>query len=323
MAALAVEYGVEPVSVERVHAGTATDNFVVSTSSGPQWFAKVYRAHADLRAERAAIELANFARSSGCPVPDVLPTREGDLIGTSNGVTASLWDFVGDSETAEGGLSGARWGTVGAITGHLHRHLARHPAAIPSRRRATGLADVEAATAEYDRLISQYLERTISDPFEVWALEAAMERRALLPRAGRLLESLPALGTQVVHGDLAAPNLLLRGDDVAAIIDFQPPGAHYLSWEIARIACDPRTVVSTEAWPEGLATFLEAYRGANPTVKQVDLDSAIALGCAATLLSTYPLAEPIRRPQGVDDTLRAYGRARHHAALRIFDHLGL
>jgi homoserine kinase type II len=45
------------------------------------------------------------------------------------------------------------------------------------------------------------------------------------------------------------------------------------------------------------------------------------VGCAYTLASTYPLAEPLDNPRAVDPALRAYGRARHDAALTMLHRL--
>jgi hypothetical protein len=42
----------------------------------------------------------------------------------------------------------------------------------------------------------------------------------------------------------AGPNVLLKNDDVAAIVDFGPPTPGYLAWEIVRLGCDPKSVLS-------------------------------------------------------------------------------
>ena len=55
--------------------------------------------------------------------------------------------------------------------------------------------------------------------------------------------------------------------------------------------------------------------------RRSDLVSTVAVGCAYALASTYPLAEPLTNPRAVNASLRAYGRARHEAALRMLDHL--
>lgn len=150
-------------------------------------------------------------------------------------------------------------------------------------------------------------------------MEALAERRALLPRVEHMLQQLPPLTVQVLHGDLAAPNVLMRGDDVAALIDFQPPSPNLLAWEIARIACDPRTLVTNPRWRDELPDFLDAYRDANPAATPDDLTSILAVGCAYTIASTYPLAAPIHRPATADDKLKTYGRQRHQAALAMLE----
>jgi Phosphotransferase enzyme family len=173
----------------------------------------------------------------------------------------------------------------------------------------------------FDRVIAEYGRRGALDPFEEWAWAAARQRRALLDRVAAVLARLPESTVQIVHGDLASPNLMLRGERVAAMIDFQPPTPRYLSWEIARIGCDPRTVLLGDQWITGLPELLASYRAEHPAARPDDLHSTVAVGCAYTLASTYPLAEPLKHPRAVDASLQAYGRARHEAALLLLDRL--
>ncbi|GAB2593422.1 phosphotransferase enzyme family protein [Pseudactinotalea suaedae] len=327
MRAIEACYPLHVVALSRVDAGTASDNFVVSSDAGERWFAKVYRAGADIEAAEGAIALSSFARAGGSRVPAVHLTGGGEVVARAAGVALSLWELVDDAVTAEGGLVGQRWKSVGREVGLLHRRLALHPVGAPALRPASAFVDLAAAAGAYDRLIAAYRRGGTADPYQEWALEAATVRRGLLPEVGALLERLPELTVQVVHGDLAAPNVLLRGDDVAAIIDFQPPRPAYLAWEIARIACDPRTVVADDSWIESLPLLLDAYREAYPAVRDEDLDAVVALGCAYTLASTYPLAEPLVAPAVVrsehaEMSLQRYGRARHDAALLMLEHLG-
>lgn len=314
-------YGLRPVTVTAIPAGTATDNYCVTDRDDHRWFAKTYRDGADLHRERAAIELAAFAREGGVPVPSVHPTTGGSLLQEAGPRPMSLWSYVDDAETAEGGLTGDRWSAVGTVVGRLHRRLSAHPAAAPSLRPAPGVRDIDRSRAGFDRLISRYGQRRTLDPFEEWVVEVARQRRALVDRAGAVLSEIPDLTEQIVHGDLAAPNLLLRGDTVAAMIDFQSPAPRSLAWEIARIGCDPRTVVLGDHWVAGLLDLLSAYRDEHPEVRAEDLRSAAAVGCAYTITSTYPLAEPLDNPTAVTPTLRAYARNRHRAALILLDRL--
>jgi Ser/Thr protein kinase RdoA (MazF antagonist) len=315
---------VRPVELTQIPAGTNTTNFRVVDEDGRRWFAKVYREavereRADLERERTAIELTEFARGGSVPTAEVRRTRAGELI--DERMPMSLWEFV-DGETAEGGISGGRWDAVGAVLGRLHRRLGEHPAAVPLRRAGVGVRDVDRALASFDRVIEGYASRSRLSQFEQWAWEAAKERRGLLGRAGAILAGLPELTVQIVHGDLASPNLMLRGDEVAAVIDFQAPSPRFVAWEIARIGCDPRTVMLGDGWIDGLAELLLAYRDEHPAARTDDLVCSVAAGCAYTLASTYPLAEPLDDPGAVTPSLELYARARHEASLVMLGRMG-
>ena len=132
---LSVVYDLRPVEIVRIPAGTATINYRVIDDAGDHWFAKVYRDPTRLERERAAVELAEFARAGGVPVPSVRRTRDGELIKDSGPLPMSVWEFVTEAETAEGGLTGDRWPAVGTMLGRLHRRLALRLADNEAERR--------------------------------------------------------------------------------------------------------------------------------------------------------------------------------------------
>src|SRR5699024_7967019 len=106
--------------------------------------------------EQGAIDLAMFARAGGAPVPRICGTNVGERIAEADGVALSLWEYVIDAETAEGGLAGDRWTNVGLVLGRLHRHLAEHPACCPTVQPAAELRDLEHDRCRFDRLIAAY-----------------------------------------------------------------------------------------------------------------------------------------------------------------------
>lgn len=320
---LVLAYGIQPAEVTQIPAGTATFNYRVTGRDGEQWFAKVYRDRSLVEQERAAVELSEFARDGHLPVPPVCRTREGDLVEVRGRLPMSLWPFVPHTQTAEGNVTGARWAAVGTVVGHLHRRLAEHPAASPVLRPGSAVCDVGKARIRFERLVAEYRSKPQLTAFETWALEAARERQPLLEQVDQMLTRLPDLTVQVLHGDLASPNVLLDGDEVAAIVDFQPPRPRYLSWEIARIGCDPKGVLaqSPDTWLAGLVQLALAYRATNPKTPVEDIVSTVRVGCAAMLTSTYPLSAPIEEPSTVDAALESYGRSRHAAALVLLERL--
>ncbi|MER5372640.1 phosphotransferase [Streptomyces sp. NPDC002553] len=315
-------YRIVPTAVDEGPAGTATRNYVARDSDGSRWFVKAYPAGTDLDAERQALELGEFARLGRIPVPVVRRTLEGDLIAVAGGMAVSVAAYVEKAETAEGGLSGDRWAAVGETVGRLHRTLARHPAGPPRRVPARQVCDVKRARQRLDRLLAVFAERPPASGFPAWARETAAARLDALPAVAAMVKGLPAsLTVQTVHGDLASPNMLLRGQQVAALIDFRPPGHRSPAWELGRIVLDPRTVLAQPQWPTGLAEAVAAYRAANPALPAEELLAVPRLAAGYLACSVYPLSEAVDDPAAVTPELEAYGRNRQAAMAELCERL--
>ncbi|MFI6113253.1 phosphotransferase enzyme family protein [Kitasatospora sp. NPDC051164] len=311
---LALHYRIVPTDVCEGPSGTATSNYVATDGDGRRWFVKSYPEHAGLGAERRALELAEFAALGGVPVPVMLRTLDGNLIAVDGGLAVSVAAFAEGAETAGDGLYGERWAAVGATVGQLHRTLARHPDGPPRRAAAHEICDVQRGRQRLERLLARYAKQPPSSPFGAWARGTAQQRLDGLPATATMLETLPAtLATQIVHGDLSSLNLMLRGQSVAAVIDFRPPAHRSPMWELGRIVLDPRTVLGAPDWPAGLATAVVAYSETNPAMPVGDLLTVPRVAAGYLACSVYPLSEPLDDPPAVTPELEAYGRARHKA----------
>ncbi|MET9550979.1 phosphotransferase [Streptomyces sp. NPDC006627] len=318
---LTLLYRIVPTVVGEGPAGTATRNYVARDSDGARWFVKAYPAGTDLDGERRALGLGEFARLGRIPVPVVRKTLEGDLIAAAGGMAVSVAAYVEDTETAEGGLSGDRWAAVGETVGRLHRTLARHPSGPPRRVPAREVCDVKRARQRLERLVALFAKRPPTSGFSAWAREIAAQRLDALPAAAAMVAGLPMLRVQTVHGDLASPNLLLRGQKVAALIDFRPPGHRSPAWELGRIVLDPRTVLAQPQWPTGLAEAVAAYRAANPALPAEELLAVPRLAAGYLACSVYPLSEAVDDPTAVTPELKAYGRNRQAAMAELCERL--
>ncbi|MFD0268626.1 phosphotransferase enzyme family protein [Streptomyces sp. NPDC127106] len=316
-------YGIVPTAVAHGPRGTATHNYVAEDEDGRRWFVKAYPPDTDLQREQEALQLAEFARSHEVPVPAVRRSAADELIVAAEGTAVSVSEYVDGAHTAEGGLHGRRWAAVGEAVGRLHRALAGHPAGPPRKVPAREVCDVERARQRLERLLAQYERGSAGGEFATWARQAAGQRFAALPRvAASLLEGLPPMLTaQIVHGDLASPNVLLRRQEVAGLIDFRPPRHRSAAWELGRIVLDPRSVLVGPDWPTGLGEAVAAYREENPALPVEDLLAVPRVAAGYLGCSVYPLSEPVESPAAVTPELEAYGRARHAAVALLTERL--
>ncbi|MFD6334853.1 phosphotransferase enzyme family protein [Streptomyces niveus] len=320
---LVLAYGLHPAEITRIPEGTSTDNYAIVDQTGRRYFVKAYRARSSLDLERAAVELSEYAADGGVATARATRTREHELIATHGRLSMSLWSYVPHTATGEGGLRGARWAAVGTAMGCLHNRLAAHPAAAPALKPGAAVCDVATARDSYESLIRAFQSKPRLGEFEAWSLQATRERQARFGGVERILASLPPLTVQILHGDLSGPNVLFKDDDAAAFVDFRAPTPGYLAWEIARLGCDPSSVVTNgmEGWLTGYTDLTLAYRDANPKTSANDLVSSLRVGCAAVLCSTFPFSAPVKRPDIVDAALESYGRARHEADQMLLDQL--
>ncbi|MER5430279.1 phosphotransferase [Streptomyces sp. NPDC002588] len=319
---LTLFYRIIPTAVAESPAGTATRNYVARDSDGARWFVKAYPAGTDLDAERQALKLGQFARLGRIRVPMVRQTLDGDLIAAAGGMAVSVAAYVDDAQTAEGGLSGDRWAAVGETVGRLHRTLARDPAGPPRRVPGREVCDVKRARQRLELLLALFAKRPPASGFPAWARETAARRLDALPAVAAMVKGLPtSLTVQTVHGDLASPNLLLRGRQVAALIDFRPPGHRSPAWELGRIVLDPRTVLAEPQWATGLAEAVDAYRAANPALPAEELLAVTPLAAGYLACSVYPLSEAVDDPAAVTPELEAYGHNRQAAMAELCERL--
>ncbi|MGW0551838.1 phosphotransferase enzyme family protein [Streptomyces altiplanensis] len=311
-----------PTSVVDGQRGAATRSCLAEDSNGRRWFIKSYPAGADLPAELEALKLDEFARIGGVPVPAVQRSSAGDLIVTAGGTAVSVIEYVDGAQTAEGSLHGDRWAAVGEAVGRLHRVLARHPAGPPRQVPVREVCDVEWAGQHLEKLLTRYANGTTGGEFAGWACQAVEQRSGALPQVAAMLKALPpTLTAQTVHGDLASPNVLLREQEVAGLIDFRPPRHRSAARELGRIVLGPRTVPAGPNWPADLAEAITAYREGNPGLPVEDLLSVPRGAAGYMACSVYPLSEPLDNPAAVTPELETYGRARHAAVGVLTDRL--
>ncbi|MGW1976529.1 phosphotransferase enzyme family protein [Streptomyces sp. NPDC001889] len=317
-------YGLGHTGLTRLLAGQNTVNYR-ATNGDETFFVKCYLPGTDLAAERSAIGQSRLAGEHGVPVAVPRSTRTGEAIATSGDLATSLWEWV-PGRTAEGGLALGQQKAAGRALGLIHAAFADHPAAAAgASRRLTKWRTTDPAaklTTDVDQLLDLIAEHPVPDTFDTEAVRTLTERRAALTRLPELITGLPdGLTTQVIHGDLSVVNVLFEGEELTAVLDFLPPAPELISYELGRVAFDPRTVVHDPDWIRAGVRLVRAYQDNNPHHAAADVTGCARVALIQLLGSLYGVKEHYIKPGLLQDDLDAFWLLRHAAATRLLDRL--
>ncbi|CAM5671526.1 phosphotransferase [Streptomyces atroolivaceus] len=225
-------------------------------------------------------------------------------------------------ETAEGGLSGDRWAAVGETVGRLYRILAQHPAGPPRRVPAREVCDVKRARQRLDRLLVFFAKKPPASGFPAWARETAARRLDALPAVTAMIKGLwTSMTVQTVHGDLASSNLLLRGQRVAALIGFRPPGHRSPPGSWGGSSWTRAPFWQSRSGRLGLGAAVAAYRAADPALPAKELLAVPRLAAGYLVCSVYPLCGAVDDPAAVTPELAACGHNRQAAMAGLCERL--
>jgi homoserine kinase type II len=316
-ALLETKFNLRVYALDRLPIGQGTVNYRAQTGAGV-FFVKTYPAGTDLSAETAGIHLSALAANAGVPAARPLPTGPGEFIAKHVHCTASVWEYV-DGQVIESSLGVAQLDAAGAALGTIHRTFASLPESCgPAPEVESWLAfDPEKMTATIDRLLAVIEAKSDHDDFDAEAKRTMLERRAQIGCIPGLLAGLPHLTAQVLHGDYSAVNLMFRGDQLAAVIDFRPPDPFLVAYELGRIAYDPRTVVLNPDWRKAACVLIAAYLRENPRADHRDICFSGRVALIQLLTSLYGVKNHYLKPGLLQADLDAFWLLRHQAATSL------
>ncbi|MCZ2524722.1 phosphotransferase [Streptomyces sp. HB2AG] len=208
----------EPQSCEPVAHGLLNRGYRLSTSRG-EFFLKHYLDGDEAliaRQHRATLRLEGM----GLPVAPPLPARDGRTVTVLDGRRFALYPWIEGRHREGVELSVEQSRRLGSLLGTVHTCLARVQQAVeqPPSRESADPADTHRLIGD---LLGRIRQRDRRDAFDRLAERRLAERRELLerhahrrPRAG----TEPASGW--VHGDFHPLNVLYRGPEPVAIVDW-------------------------------------------------------------------------------------------------------
>ena len=279
MSGIIAAFDVGPlVSAKGIAEGVSNSNWLVETGGpdGGRFILTIYEKRLEVEDLPFFLGLLDHLAAHGCPVPRTIHDTQGRAFRFHQGKALALIEFLPGVSVSEPTPGQAR--AVGAALASVHLAAADFPA---TRVNAMDLA-------AWQRLLGDCGEQGLA---------------SIHPELGRIVSSeLEHLATRwptglpkgVIHADLFPDNVLMRGEDVAGLIDFYFACCDLLAYDVA---------VTHAAW---------CFSG-DGTRFEPDLSKA--------LLEGYEAVRPLSHDERMALPILARGAAMRFIATRAYDWL--
>lgn len=267
-------YGLDLSEIEPLAAGSVNSNFRLLTGSGERYFARIYEEQ-DQRGALAELEMVSELERARVPVAKAVPRRDGQLVHEVHGKPFALYPWLEGEILCQARVDARAARAVGAALGRLHQCGDRFPSLGAGRfgpaELAVRLDLVDARGDEVLREAARFVRQKYTEYVPL--------RRPDLPRG-------------LIHSDLFKDNVLWRGGEILALIDFESASEGPYLYDL---------MVTLLAWcysdhldRELAAALLQGYASVRPP-SEAELESAsveAALAClrfATTRMTDYSL----------------------------------
>jgi Ser/Thr protein kinase RdoA (MazF antagonist) len=305
-------YEIEATDIVPVDAGLDlnTRKWVVTTSAS-KLFVKEYLSDIHRAPLLLSLALAEFALDGGIPVPRIFRTVTGQLLCEHDESMVAAFDYVADANVYST-LSLQQAAFAGAMLGKIHSRFRVFPAALEHLNGSWFEFRLDHKMKEIDRYLRKIDAIPELSDFDRQARDLLHEQQGLLDRIPMLLDALPPLTSQVIHGDYNPQNLLFRSGLIAAVVDFRPPRPFLVAYELGRIALNPEHFQQSDWSLKALAATEGYCRSHDPN--KADFVCSFRIWLIQLLRSTYGIKEHYLSPVRHQTTFDAYWINRRKAA---------
>ncbi|MET7857952.1 phosphotransferase [Streptomyces sp. NPDC005318] len=254
----------EPLTCSPVTQGLLNHGYRVSTTRG-SYFLKHHLD--DSTGDRATIVRQHRAtqrlQSLGVPVAPPVEDTEGGTVTEIGGRCYALHPWVDGLHRVGAQLTTAQSQRLGALLGAVHTGLAQVMETGAAQGRGPASPDAADTFALIGDLLAAARGRRPRDSFDELAEHRLVERRALLEQyADRRPPAPDVPATGWVHGDFHPLNVLYRGANPVAIIDWDRLGVQPRAEEAVRAAAIFFVQPAGKLELDKVRAYARAYRGA-------------------------------------------------------------
>jgi len=309
-------YDISATLISRHYGGYGTTNWIAKTDNGV-FFIKQYGDKFNAQKEIDALRLTEYAHSCNIPTPRIIEAKSGELLNKGGQVNFTVFEYVEGS--VSNSLSGKQMRPAGQMLGKIHKCFRNYASKYDSATHkwlSTNINELKNGYRRYLRLIKDKKEK---DEFDKTTFKYLVYRSELADRLLELLKISNKLSSQVIHSDYSPLNLIFKNDDIIAVIDFNPPEPFLLSYEIGRIALDPRNFTDGD-WLNKGVELIDEYCKYNELALE-DIKYSPRIWLVQLMKSLYGLRqhyfESVELQQGLDD----FWLYRNEAIINIYDNL--
>jgi homoserine kinase type II len=211
--AIGNRYGLTVSALEPLREGSVNSNFRLTVASGERFFMRVYEEQAS---EGAAAELAMIQELAGLgvPTPAPLPERGGGFAAEHAGKPVGIHPWTDGEILCTGRVTPERTFALGRALARVHC-CTPSVSKIPAGRFKT--SDLYVRLDAIDGQDRSYVDDT------------RFIRERLLRYSERLS---PDLTRGLIHGDLFRDNVLWRGDELVALLDFESASNGFFVYDL-------------------------------------------------------------------------------------------
>ena len=197
------DYGLVKVSAAKgIPSGSGKTNYLLETPRGKHLL-RVDEVKGELDVKRE-LDLLLFLRKHGFPCPQPVPDRKGRLYRESGGKCLSIYRWIDGHVPNPTRLHSVLLEAVGRVLADLHTIGKSYKKGIDNRFTFERIADTYGEVRGKLPSYFKRIVRTLDD--EVDYLRSYLETK--LPKG-------------IIHGDLFHDNLLVKGDKILAVLDFE------------------------------------------------------------------------------------------------------
>lgn len=262
--AVAETYGLGRVYGHRfLSDGLMNRNWRVETETGV--FAVKEITDVPLEKVRRNLAVLPGLQEDGVPVPVPLAGPGGSAVAEVAGHDFCVMPWVEGAHVQGVDLTEGEVRTLGTLLGRVHGALRHHtPAPVPDQPPRTSVTDPLAAREAADKLRA-LLPSPATNSLEASSAEALAHRRQMLHRYADLRPTTdrPTGPYGWTHGDFQYRNLLRRGGEVVAVLDWDRLGIRPYAEEVVRTA-QVQFGVGGRFDLERVAAFVNGYRSVIP-----------------------------------------------------------